>query len=1414
MAEVEQGRKQCEEFTDESEEEDSEEEPKLKYERLSNGVTEILQKDAASCMTVHDKFLALGTHFGKVFLLDIQGNVTQKFEISSVKINQISLDESGEHVGICSEDGKVQVFGLYTREGFHENFDCPIKVVALHPQFSRSNYKQFVTGGNKLLLYERNWLNRWKMSVLHEGEGSITNIQWRANLIAWANNVGVKIYDIGTKQRITNVLRDNVSLRPDMYPCSLCWKNNSTLIVGWGTSIKICVVKERNATEMRDLPSRYVEIVSAFETEFFISGLAPLADQLVTLYFVKENSDQMDEEFRARPRLDIIQPLPETCEEISSDALTVRNFQENECRDYRLEHSEGESLFYIISPKDIVVAKERDQDDHIDWLLEKKKYEACVDEFYECCPKEALMAAEISFKNIKRHDVQKIGMAYINHLVEKGDYDSAARKCQKVLGKNMDLWENEVYRFKTIGQLKAISQYLPRGDLRLRPAIYEMILHEFLKTDYEGFATLIREWPGELYNNMAIVQTVSDHLKRDPTNRTLLTTLAELYTYDQRYDRALEIYLRLRHKDVYQLIHKHNLFSSIEDKIVLLMDFDKEKAVDMLLDNEDKLSTDRVVEELADRPELLHVYLHKLFKRDHHKGQKYHERQIGLYAEYDRPNLLPFLRDSTHCPLEKALEICQQRNFVEETVFLLSRMGNCRRALQMIMEELEDVDKAIEFAKEQDDAELWEDLISYSIDKPPFITGLLNNIGTHVDPILLIHRIKEGMEIPNLRDSLVKILQDYNLQILLREGCKKILVADSLSLLQKMHRTQMRGVRVDEENICESCHAAILPSDMAKPFSVVVFHCRHMFHKECLPSSGAIPGVQFCNICSAKKRRPGHGILEIKQMHAPKRGSSPDDSQRKIRKLDQDEDDMQSTTAPATNNTAADSRNIPAKSSIQSSPPKDSSKTISEPPLKEFKLLKATSASCGEAPSQKANSNASLKRTASTESEDELSSDSSKTDPFRERHDGDKARCIRKYSNRVKAKRKAEEPTSDPQETGQGSPSALEGPVQMDHNYGRFSDSSMGELDMDEKKESAHSVTELQVQVMSVNATQAESKDTLVAASRSAKASIEFECPDDQIKREELKNVEGQKLNDNKTPTSCIESLDSVTATAEGSPYITSEAEGNEKKDINNQKCVDHETVAPAVETLYSTGEANPGCEVEIQLEESMNSFPKSHAVNITQTETKDTTESVSKETLDVKCKSEDEGQEANVSADHIDVADKALSNEANMEGGVNHESQTNTKLTTEPSGNPDTQTDLSVKIQVTFKEESNIIHQVSHEVPDAITNSCEDVDKLVRKSEEKLKESDRKGVEFLSTQTVAVSASFAEVQVMEKTTDSCTEILTSNCEAVPEQNQSKVLSECVTDLKGHMDTDLETKMTEDRDKSAPKEDTLNRGNT
>ena len=38
----------------------------------------------------------------------------------------------------------------------------------------------------------------------------------------------------------------------------------------------------------------------------------------------------------------------------------------------------------------------------------------------------------------------------------------------------------------------------------------------------------------------------------------------------------LFLFYRLGHSDVFNLIHQHNLFSSIQDKIIMLMEFDKE----------------------------------------------------------------------------------------------------------------------------------------------------------------------------------------------------------------------------------------------------------------------------------------------------------------------------------------------------------------------------------------------------------------------------------------------------------------------------------------------------------------------------------------------------------------------------------------------------------------------------------------------------------------------------------------------------------------------------------------------------------------------------------------------------------------------------------------------------------------------
>lgn len=53
------------------------------------------------------------------------------------------------------------------------------------------------------------------------------------------------------------------------------------------------------------------------------------------------------------------------------------------------------------------------------------------------------------------------------HLIIQLLFFPKSRKCQKVLGKNMELWENEVYRFKTIGQLKVGEELGVTGSTSL-----------------------------------------------------------------------------------------------------------------------------------------------------------------------------------------------------------------------------------------------------------------------------------------------------------------------------------------------------------------------------------------------------------------------------------------------------------------------------------------------------------------------------------------------------------------------------------------------------------------------------------------------------------------------------------------------------------------------------------------------------------------------------------------------------------------------------------------------------------------------------------------------------------------------------------------------------------------------------------
>jgi hypothetical protein len=99
--------------------------------------------------------------------------------------------------------GRVMINGITSPEKYAADLKRPVKAIALEPGFSKKTSRAFVCGGmgGALVMHEKGWLGH-KEQILHSGEGPIYAIQWRGNLIAWANDLvrlRVFLIDVGGK---------------------------------------------------------------------------------------------------------------------------------------------------------------------------------------------------------------------------------------------------------------------------------------------------------------------------------------------------------------------------------------------------------------------------------------------------------------------------------------------------------------------------------------------------------------------------------------------------------------------------------------------------------------------------------------------------------------------------------------------------------------------------------------------------------------------------------------------------------------------------------------------------------------------------------------------------------------------------------------------------------------------------------------------------------------------------------------------------------------------------------------------------------------------------------------------------------------------------------------------------------------
>lgn len=448
------------------------------------------------------------------------------------------------------------------------------------------------------------------------------------------------------------------------------------------------------------------------------------------------------------------------------------------------------------------------------------------------------------------NEKRRIGELWLQELIDAEDWVRAGQIAGKVLTSS-ERWEKWVYVFAHAHKLDEITNFIPIEPMRppIPSSIYEVVLSHYILTDKLRLKDLLNRWHPNLFDVNTVTTALENQLKyRDvrPDSvedgvkgrdwRIVVESLAKLCEANGRHREALRYYIRLQDADsAMRLIKNSHLADAVADDIpsfvTLRVPDGKEgdmnvqeledatsEAITLLVDEAQHglVRPELVVSQLQDKQLNLYLffYLRALFKGEgirEYEGENrdrlviesqslvdaFADLAVHLFASYDQAILMDFLKTSTSYTFEKAVQECEERGYIPELVYLYSKTGQMKRALYLIIDRLGDVSRAIAFAKELDDPDLWEDLLKYSMDKPRFIRGLLEEVGTAINPITLVRRIPEGLEIEGLREGVKHIMKEHEIQYSISEGVARVLRSEVSGAQATLRSGQRKAIKYE-----------------------------------------------------------------------------------------------------------------------------------------------------------------------------------------------------------------------------------------------------------------------------------------------------------------------------------------------------------------------------------------------------------------------------------------------------------------------------------------------------------------------------------------------------------------------------------------------------------------------------------------
>ncbi|ULT82386.1 hypothetical protein L3Y34_011977 [Caenorhabditis briggsae] len=843
-------------------------EPRFKYERLEGESTLPFMKTATfTSIDLHDKFIAIGTASGLIYILDHHGygnfDSVPPLKPHRCAVSKLKFDETGSYILSCANDSKLVVSGIG-----NDKLCCTVNIqvmpksICFSPDFIRQQSGHcFIMGERNLVLYEKR-LFQYKASNLYSGserDGFIHCCSWNDNLIAFTNDTGTRVYERGTEKILTSVqpTHDVDRVRSSRCPPKHMWMSENTLVIGWADTVTVLKIKGNEGM-------RKGEIHHIFHVSMFISGISYLPKNgsdyelfLVGLQMEGEDFDDcasvmstmttltaMESSATATLKTCVIRPLGLKDYELQSEDEIVNIRLSTHTLPYMI-HGLGIpylSTYFILTTKQIIMAVPYGPEDGIKWRLQYKLYT----EAFEMAKEHADMLAKTDVSP------KKVGRKIIEGYLESKKARVAASWLSSICGDCKEEWEWAVDRFHDAKMSTLLGDVLPDSKPRLDPSAYEKVLLASLFNNVKLFRRLVQTWSPDLYMTSTIIDQTQWRIQQisksediedvEEVEKILMDALAHLYLYERKYESALKILMICQDFQIFNVIDKHQLFDLVKDQISDLMNINSERALRLLLDNADSVEPSFVMAKINGQPKLQLAYLTKLMSRN--EGIEFADKAVQLYADHEKKKLLPFLKKNVNYNVTKARKLCSDRGFVEETIFLLAKSGNHYEAVKMMVREYKNIEKVIAYCKavstDQNDRDLWIHLLEVVADFPTHFSQLIIEASNCLDPILIMDKLPDDVDIPNLSEALEKLLTDFTNYVELQQCCYDSTLNDLHVLTNNLMLASDKSVSVSLMTRCSLCSQVIMNTgqDMIprKFNDIKVFKCGHIFHLTCSAS--------------------------------------------------------------------------------------------------------------------------------------------------------------------------------------------------------------------------------------------------------------------------------------------------------------------------------------------------------------------------------------------------------------------------------------------------------------------------------------------------------------------------------------------------------------------------------------------------